>query len=134
MALQLLFQSEIVGGLAADGGAGRIAQGMLKRFEEDFKVESNVSEYGGTLFLGVAAKLKEIDNLIQEHSAHWKINRMGTVDLAVMRIATYEMKFANPPIAPNIAINEAVEIAKKFGSTDSGSFVNGILDQVAKTI
>jgi N utilization substance protein B len=51
-----------------------------------------------------------------------------------MRIAVFEMKFIEPGIAPTIAINEAVEIAKRFGSTDSGSFVNGILDQVARGV
>ncbi|MNU09846.1 hypothetical protein D3C72_2566510 [compost metagenome] len=57
---------------------------------------------------------------------------MATIDRNILRIAVYEMKFAAEPIKENIAINEAVEIAKKFGTTDSGSFVNGLLDQVSK--
>lgn len=136
MALQLLFQSEFSHGpgVRPEAGAGRTSAQMLKRFEEDFQIESEVGEYGGTLFLGVEARLTEIDALIQSHSAHWKINRMGLVDLSVMRVAIFEMKFLSPPIPPSVAINEAVEIAKKFGSTDSGSFVNGILDHIAKSL
>jgi N utilization substance protein B len=59
---------------------------------------------------------------------------MALVDVNVMRIAVFEMKFMRPPVAPGIAINEAVDIAKKYGSTDSGGFVNGILDHIAKAL
>jgi N utilization substance protein B len=129
MALQLLFQCEFSGNSVA---AGRTAQQMLARFQEDFKIAAEVSDYGGALFLGVLARKTEIDAVIQSHSSHWKISRMGLVDLSVMRIAIFEMRFMEPQIAPGIAINEAVEIAKCFGSTESGSFVNGILDQSAR--
>jgi N utilization substance protein B len=130
MALQLLFQREF----HASEEHAPSSTAMLRRFVEDFGVEENVAAYGGEIFLGVCAKQDEIDAIIQGHSAHWKISRMGLVDLSVMRIAVFEMKFIEPGIAPTIAINEAVEIAKRFGSTDSGSFVNGILDQVARGV
>lgn len=128
MALQLLFQTEFVPG----GFQAAQASDMLRRFNSDFSIESDVAEYGGTLFLGIAHRMKEIDANIQAHSAHWKVSRMGLVDLSVMRIAVFEMKYLGEPLNPRIAIDEAVEIAKKYGSTDSGAFVNGILDQVAK--
>lgn len=128
MALQLLFQTEFMGGFKPEQ-----ARGMLRRFVDDFKVEHDVADYGGDLFMGVTERLKDIDAIIQSHSAHWKVSRMGLVDLSVMRVCVYEMRFLSPPLAPNIAINEAVEVAKKFGSTESGSFVNGILDHVART-
>ncbi len=57
---------------------------------------------------------------------------MATIDRNILRIAVYEMKFAKDPLKENIAINEAVEIAKKFGTTESAAFVNGLLDQVSK--
>lgn len=130
MALQLLFQTEFVAG-GLDVHAGR---DMLKRFADDFAIESEVADYGGTLFNGVIEHGKEIDGIIQAHSAHWKVSRMGLVDLSVMRVAVFEMKYLSPPLNPNIVINEAVEVAKKYGSTDSGAFVNGILDHVARTL
>lgn len=128
MALQLLFQTEFVPG----GFQPAAAPDMLRRFNVDFGIEPEVADYGGQLFLGVAGRMAEIDAIIQAHSAHWKISRMGLVDLSVMRIAVLEMKFLPSPLSPRIAIDEAVEIARKFGSTDSGAFVNGILDHVAR--
>jgi N utilization substance protein B len=125
MALQLLFQSEFAIGTTD-------ARAILKRFVADFGVEADVAEYGGKLFLGVSDTRADIDGLIQSRSAHWKVSRMGLVDLSVMRIAVFEMKFLDPALPPKVAIDEAVEIAKRYGSTESGAFVNGILDQVAK--
>lgn len=127
MALQLLFQNEFV-------PADVSPEEVLRRFVDDFAVDREVAEYGGKLFLGTVTNKKEIDSVIQAHSAHWKVSRMGLVDLSVMRIAVFEMKYLNPPLSPGIAIDEAVEVAKKFGSTESGAFVNGILDQVARSL
>jgi transcription antitermination protein NusB len=128
MALQLLFQTEFVQG----GFKPTAAPEMLRRFNADFQIDAEVSEYGGKLFLGVSEKMAEIDGIIQAHSSHWKVSRMGLVDLSVMRVAIFEMKFLAEPLNPRIAIDEAVEVAKKYGSTDSGAFVNGILDHVAR--
>lgn len=128
LALQLLFQTEFLPG----GFDPAHAREMFKRFAADFEVDKETADYGGQLFMGVASRLKEIDGIIQAHSAHWKTSRMGLVDLSVMRVCVYELKFMEPPITPNIAINEAVEIAKMYGSTESSSFVNGILDHVAR--
>jgi transcription antitermination protein NusB len=129
MALQLLFQTEFaVGGLS-----GSSVKDMPRKFVEDFQIEPKVADYGTQLFYGVTAQLSEIDSTIQASSSHWKVSRMGLVDLMVMRIAVYELKFMDSSLSPSIAIDEAVEIAKKYGSTDSGPFVNGILDQVAKS-
>lgn len=128
LALQLLFQTEFLPG----GFDPANAREMFKRFAQDFEVDGDTAEYGSLLFMGVASRLKEIDGIIQAHSAHWKTSRMGLVDLSVMRVCVFEMKFMEPPITPSIAINEAVEIAKTYGSTESSSFVNGILDHVAR--
>ena len=122
--LQFLFQNEF-GMKASDLGA-------FNRFAEHFSVEPEVLEYANQLAAGIGENGATVDGLIQSHSAHWKISRMSLVDLNVMRIAVFEMKFMRPQVPPTVAINEAVEIAKKYGSTDSGAFVNGILDNVAK--
>jgi N utilization substance protein B len=130
MAVQLLFQSSFAS-VAVDT---RSAAEMLRRFSEYFEMEPEVADYGGELFLGVVHHLSEIDAVIERHSAHWKVARMGLVDLSVMRVAVFEMKFLEPRLNPKIAIDEAIEIAKCFGSTESGAFVNGILDHVARTL
>lgn len=74
----------------------------------------------------IVEKLPEIDAILTEISAGWKLNRMGKVDLTVMRIAIFEIEF-DEKIPNAVAINEAVEIAKKYGEESSGSFVNGVL-------
>jgi N utilization substance protein B len=99
-------------------------------FEESF--DGEVTSYAEQLISGVQANKEKIDSKLQSSSAHWKVERMATIDRNILRIAVYEMKFAADPIKENIAINEAVEIAKKYGTSDSASFVNGLLDQVSK--
>lgn len=74
----------------------------------------------------VLEKLPEIDAILEEHSSGWKLSRMGKVDLTVMRIAVFEIKY-DDEVPNKVAINEAVEIAKKYGEESSGSFVNGVL-------
>lgn len=75
--------------------------------------------------------LEEIDALLNEKSKGWKTSRMSKVDLSILRLAVYEMKF-DEDVPVKVAINEAVEIAKAFGGDTSASFVNGILGKIAK--
>lgn len=84
-------------------------------------------------FQNVLELLEEIDSLIESVSEGWKLKRMFKVDLAIMRLAVYEMKY-DEEIPVSVAINEAVEIAKKYGQDSSPSFVNGILAKVADVI
>lgn len=122
LALQVLFQTEF---------APQISEKDL------FEVlgaaqDAETLEFANDLIQGVHARKAEIDAKIQSSSAHWKVDRMATIDRNILRVAVYEMCFVPSPLKENIIINEAVEIAKKFGSTESASFVNGILDQIAK--
>ncbi|MBF0242955.1 MAG: transcription antitermination factor NusB [Desulfamplus sp.] len=78
---------------------------------------------------GVLENIDEIDALIHENSKNWKISRMAAVDRNIMRIAVYEFIYC-PDIPAKVSINEAVEIGKKYGTDDSGAFVNGILDRI----
>jgi N utilization substance protein B len=80
---------------------------------------------------GVAEHLEEIDRLIDGYSSNWTLERMARVDLALLRMAAYELLFA-PDVPPNVVINEAVEIGKRFGTKETPAFINGILDQVAR--
>jgi len=95
-------------------------------------LEKEVVTYADEIIRGVQSHKADIDSKIQASSAHWKVDRMATIDRNILRVAVYEMRFAANPLKESIVINEAVEIAKKFGTTESASFVNGLLDQVAK--
>ncbi|MCI8713505.1 MAG: transcription antitermination factor NusB [Ruminococcus sp.] len=79
----------------------------------------------------VAGRLPEIDKLLNENTQGWKTKRMNKVDLAILRLAVYEMAW-DEDIPTKVAINEAVELAKRFGGDDSPSFVNGVLGKVAR--
>ena len=81
-------------------------------------------------FKNIAAKLEEIDAVIGEASKGWKVTRMAKVDLALIRLAVYEMKYEED-IPVKVAINEAIELAKQYGTDDSPSFVNGVLAKLA---
>lgn len=79
----------------------------------------------------VFSRLEEIDRLINDHTEGWDISRMGKVELTILRLAVYEMRF-DSDIPVSVAINEAVEIAKTYGQENSGGFVNAILGKIAK--
>ena len=77
-------------------------------------------------FQGILEHLEEIDEILTQTSSGWKLNRMGKVDLTILRLAVYELRF-DEDIPDKVAINEAVEIAKKFGGDESPGFINGVL-------
>ena len=80
---------------------------------------------------GVISHMEEIDRLLNDISKGWETSRMNKVDLTILRLAVYEMKW-DDNVPEGVAINEAVELAKKFGGSSSSSFVNGVLGKVAK--
>ncbi|MBM4250844.1 MAG: transcription antitermination factor NusB [Deltaproteobacteria bacterium] len=80
---------------------------------------------------GTLERTAEIDNLIQSVSTNWKLERMSVIDRNVLRLATFELLVAAAP--QRVVLNEAIELAKKFGSAESGRFVNGLLDRIAKS-
>ncbi|MGE0633037.1 MAG: transcription antitermination factor NusB [Pseudobdellovibrionaceae bacterium] len=122
--LQILFQTEFAPQIS-------FAE-FLSVFQSEGQFDKETLEYAETLIRGIAEKKTDIDSLIAQSSAHWKMDRMAIVDRNIMRIAVYEMRFSAEIITAQIAINEAVEISKKYGSEETPSFVNGILDQVTK--
>lgn len=85
------------------------------------------------LYDGVRAEQEKIDMLLRETASNWKLHRMLPVDRNVLRLTTYEMLFAAEPTPVSAAIDEAIELSRRFGSLDSPGFVNGILDKIAKT-
>ena len=97
------------------------------------KITEDDMTYMQNKFQNTLEHLSEIDSLIESVSEGWKLKRMFRVDLAIMRLAVFEMKY-DEEIPVSVAINEAVEIAKKYGQDSSPSFVNGILAKVAEAI
>ena len=101
-------------------------------FEDDGKVFSeNDQEYITQKYGNIVLKKCEIDTMINEIAEGWKTERMGKVDLTILRLAVYEIRF-DEDVPTSVAINEAVELAKKYGQDGSPSFVNGILAKFAK--
>ena len=89
-------------------------------------------EYMSQKYRHVLEKLDEIDVLLNDTSKGWKTKRMSRVDLTALRLAVYELKY-DKDVPTGVAINEAVELAKRFGGDTSGSFVNGILGKIANS-
>ena len=96
--------------------------------EENEPIEKPDESYIEDKFNKIIAVLEEIDKIINESSKGWKTTRMGKVDLTLIRLAVYEMKYEED-IPTGVAINEAVELAKKYGTDDSPAFINGVLDK-----
>ncbi len=90
-------------------------------------------EYSGVLVRGVIDNLTDIDGRIESCSERWRIDRIAVVDRNVLRIAVYEL-LHRPQIPYRVVIDEAIEVAKTFGTVDSGAFVNGLLDELHKSI
>jgi N utilization substance protein B len=99
---------------------------------DDIKLGDKDMEFLNALVKGTCDNLKSIDEMISRCSREWKIQRMAGVDRNITRMAVYELKFCEEKLVPNIIINEAVQLAKKFGSDDSSRFVNGILGAIAQ--
>lgn len=96
------------------------------------EIEPSVREFAQSLVDGTVANSEKIDGMISKYADNWQIGRMALVDRNILRMATFELLFAKET-PPKVIINEAVEIAKKYGDVDSGKFVNGILDKINKT-
>ena len=102
-------------------------------FWEGRRVSEPVRRFAAQLVDGVAGHREEIDGLIRRLASNWDMERIATVDRNIMRVALYEM-LCREDIPAVVSINEAVEIAKKFSTAESGSFVNGILDRARTEI
>lgn len=97
----------------------------------EFSLPQRARERALELVRGVAANRKAIDEAISSCATQWKVERLATVDRNILRIATYELLF-EPDVPPEVAMDEAVEIARRFGGAPSPAFVNGVLDEIEK--
>ncbi|MBD3918699.1 transcription antitermination factor NusB [Paenibacillus sp. PR3] len=94
---------------------------------------AKVNEYTRELVMGVVERKKAIDEMLQQHLTGWQVDRLSRVDRQVLRLACYEMVFRDD-VPPKAAINEAIELAKHFGTDESGKFVNGVLGKLIGAI
>jgi len=96
--------------------------------------EPDVADYVKALVRGTIEHKADIDRRISEAAEHWRIERMAVVDRNLLRMATFEMAYHKAEVPPKVAINEAIELAKRFSTGESGAFVNGVLDRVRRGI
>ena len=93
--------------------------------------DREIIAYANLLAIGVGGHIEDIDHKISDYATNWQIRRMAIIDRNIMRIGLYELQYTTD-IPPKVAINEAVELAKKYGDLESSKFVNGILDKIHK--
>jgi N utilization substance protein B len=122
LALQLLYQHEHTG---ADLDA------MQTEFDEWTGAGEEVRGFADVLLRGTLAHLEELDDELARQTAHWRLERLAAVDRNILRLAMFELMH-QPDTPPAVVIDEAIEIAKKFGAEESGRFVNGVLDGFIK--
>lgn len=133
IALQILYQLDVQDQLTSEQAAGLFWQHFARESEEGGADEANRA-FADQLVRGVREHLAEIDALIQRASRNWRLERMARVDRNLLRLAIYELKYLGGDVPAKVAINEAIEIAKRFGTAESPAFVNGILDRCLEEV
>ncbi len=122
LALQVLYHWDVT---------GQDATKTLSQLQEHFSPGPERDEFAERIVLGVLNHREEIDRLIEEVSENWRLDRMTVIDRNLLRLATFELRYCDD-IPPKVALNEAIDLGKRFGSEESGSFINGILDRIRK--
>ncbi len=128
LALQFLYQFDSLKESSSDSeDVGELLSFFWDR--NDNPSDEDTKEFSSILIMGSCSNLASIDGIITTYSQHWRLTRMPTIDRNILRIAIYEILYLSN-IPPPVTINEAVELGKKFGTEESGSFINGILDKI----
>jgi N utilization substance protein B len=120
VALQLLFQHDL---------NARIDRAVLERFVRDRLRDETLVPFCLGLYDGVVAQQSDIDRRLSAAAENWRLVRMAAVDRNVLRLGAYEL-LHTPDTPPNVALDEAIELARRYGSADSPAFVNGVLDRL----
>lgn len=105
----------------------------LSEDEQKAQLTKKDRAFAQKLLQGTREKIGEIDNIITDNSREWKLQRMAGIDRNLLRMAVFELCFDDERLNSGIIINEAVELAKKYGTDDSGRFINGILGSISRT-
>jgi len=122
-ALQILFQIDFT--------EKKLGRRELDEFWDDKKENREIREFAEELVKGTLEKLEDIDSLIEKLAENWILGRMAAVDRNILRFAAFEILYRRD-IPSAVTINEALEIAKKYSSSESAPFLNGVLDRLAK--
>jgi transcription antitermination factor NusB len=125
VALQFLYQLDLQG--------ERDASPHAPDFWVQHPLDADVREFADALVRGSTTRQRQIDDIIVRYTEHWDLDRMAVVDRNILRLAVYELGWRSDT-PPKVVINEAIEIAKKFGTRESGRFINGILDRVHREL
>ena len=123
-ALKVLYQKDIT--------KSTIEQLCERFWQTESEHSAEVKDFAQRLIYGVDENCKAIDEKIVAYATNWQLKRMAVIDRNILRLGVFELFFA-PDIPPKVTINEAVELAKKYGDLESSKFVNGILDKMHKT-
>lgn len=130
-ALQFLFRIDFSAGTPDQAQRGSLEDDLSLFWEISGEKDPHVRQYAESLIKGTLQHIASIDAILQSVAERWNLLRMASVDLTILRFASYELLY-RPDIPPAVTINEAIEIAKKFSTADSASFINGILDKISK--
>lgn len=120
LAIQILFYMEF-----AEGNAGE----LFDMFCNNFNPAKSIRAFSKKLVCGVRENIEYLDKVIRQSSRNWRLERMSVVDRSILRLGAYEILFMDET-PPKVSIDEAIELGKKYGAEDSGSFINGILDNI----
>ena len=128
LALQFLYQFDSLNESSEDI---EDVEKLLSFFwdRNEITIDEDAKEFSSVLARGTCSNVVNIDEIIVRFSEHWRIKRMSTIDRNILRLAIYELLYLSN-IPPPVTINEAVELGKKFGTEESGAFINGILDKI----
>ena len=119
-ALQVLYQLDIT---------KQDAVKAMAQWKNHFSSKGERDEFVERIVFGVIEHCQDIDRLIAQYSENWRLDRMNLVDRNILRMATFELLYCED-IPPKVTMNEAIDLGKRYGSEDSGSFINGILDRI----
>ena len=122
--MQMLYQWQLGGNTPEQVGAS---------FFQERGADSEVEGFARDLFQNVVINVDRLDQLVREHAENWRLERIAAVDRNILRVALCELLY-HPETPPNAAINEALEIARRFSGEDSVKFVNGVLDAIRKSL
>jgi N utilization substance protein B len=126
-ALQVLYAVDL-----GARGAAEPAEAVLEAVAEHFELPPGARIFAAELVAGVAAAREELDALLARHARNWKLSRMAAVDRNVLRIGAWELCHSDAPTS--VILDEAIELARRFGAESSPAFVNGVLDAVARAV
>ncbi len=130
VALQALYAEDLAE--ACKPARSTRVEEIFERVAQNFDLPASARDFALDLFSGTASHLDEIDALLSENAVNWKISRMAAVDRNVLRLAIFELTRTDTPVS--VVLDEAIQLARRFGAESSPGFVNGVLDAVARQV